>query len=225
MASLWVDDADTSCIHPGAEQLRGTDAVLRSWTLLMANVGYIQFFLTDIAVATLPTDADDPDTAVVTCTENILSDEGMASVESFAGGKARLHEHPGARPHGLAATGASGRGTPRPSSISTSSGGGDMSCPEGLDRIDLRGITAHGHHGVFDHERRDGQTFVADVSLGLDLASGRRERRPGGHRRLRQDSPRASTTSSPESPSTSLSRSPFVWWTCACHTPRFDGLA
>lgn len=44
-----------------------------------------------------------------------------------------------------------------------------MSCPEGLDRIDLRGITARGRHGVFDHERRDGQTFVADVSLGLDL--------------------------------------------------------
>jgi hypothetical protein len=88
MASLWVDDPDTSCIHPGAEQLRGTDAVLRSWTLLMANVGYIQFFLTDIAVATLPAHTDDPDTAVVTCTENILSDEGMASVESFAGGKA-----------------------------------------------------------------------------------------------------------------------------------------
>ncbi len=88
MTSLWVDDPDTSCIHPGAEQLRGTDAVLRSWTLLMANVGYIQFFLTDIAVATLPADADDPDTAVVTCTENILSDEGTGSVESFAGGKA-----------------------------------------------------------------------------------------------------------------------------------------
>jgi len=88
MASLWVDDAETSCIHPGAEQLRGTEAVLRSWTLLMANVGYIQFFLTDVSVATLPTDAEDPDTAVVTCTENILSDEGTASVESFAGGKA-----------------------------------------------------------------------------------------------------------------------------------------
>ncbi len=44
-----------------------------------------------------------------------------------------------------------------------------MSCPEGLDRIDLRGIAAHGHHGVFDHERRDGQAFVADVSLGVDL--------------------------------------------------------
>ena len=44
-----------------------------------------------------------------------------------------------------------------------------MSIPEGLDRIDLCGITAVGRHGVFDHERRDGQTFIADVSLGLDL--------------------------------------------------------
>ena len=44
-----------------------------------------------------------------------------------------------------------------------------MTCPEGLDRIDLRGIAARGRHGVFDHERRDGQLFVADVSLGLDL--------------------------------------------------------
>jgi 7,8-dihydroneopterin aldolase/epimerase/oxygenase len=44
-----------------------------------------------------------------------------------------------------------------------------MSIPDGLDRIDLRGIRAQGRHGVFEHERRDGQTFVADVSLGLDL--------------------------------------------------------
>lgn len=88
MTSLWVDDVDTSCIHPGAEQLRGTDAVLRSWTVLMANVGYIQFFLTDVAVSTLPASSDDPDTAIVTCTENILSAEGMTPVESFTGGKA-----------------------------------------------------------------------------------------------------------------------------------------
>ena len=88
MASLWVDDVDTSCVHPGAEQLKGTDAVLRSWTVLMANVGYIQFFLTDVAVTTMPPGSPDPETAVVTCTENILSGEGMESVESFAGGKA-----------------------------------------------------------------------------------------------------------------------------------------
>ena len=44
-----------------------------------------------------------------------------------------------------------------------------MTCPEGLDRIDLTGIAARGRHGVLDHERRDGQLFVADISLGLDL--------------------------------------------------------
>ncbi len=87
MASLWVDDADTSCVHPGALPLRGTAQVLRSWTVLMANVGYIQFFLTDVEVTTFPRGAAEPDTAVVTCTENILSGEGLSSAEAFSGGK------------------------------------------------------------------------------------------------------------------------------------------
>lgn len=44
-----------------------------------------------------------------------------------------------------------------------------MTNPIGLDRISLTGISAHGFHGVFDHERRDGQRFVVDVQLGLSL--------------------------------------------------------
>ena len=44
-----------------------------------------------------------------------------------------------------------------------------MSCPDGLDRIDLRGITARGRHGLFAFERENGQPFIADISLGLDL--------------------------------------------------------
>lgn len=36
------------------------------------------------------------------------------------------------------------------------------------DRIRLTGITATGYHGVFDHERRDGQRFIADVVLHVD---------------------------------------------------------
>ena len=36
------------------------------------------------------------------------------------------------------------------------------------DRIRLAGLSAVGHHGVFDHERRDGQPFVTDVVLHLD---------------------------------------------------------
>ncbi|MET0788378.1 MAG: 2-amino-4-hydroxy-6-hydroxymethyldihydropteridine diphosphokinase [Cellulomonas sp.] len=37
-----------------------------------------------------------------------------------------------------------------------------------LDQIRLTGITAMGYHGVFEHERREGQTFVADVVVHLD---------------------------------------------------------
>ena len=89
MASLWVDDPATSCVHLGTMPLRGTAQVLRSWTVVMAGVGYIQFFLTDVEVVTLPRGASDPDTAVITCTENVLSAEGLAlDAEAFAGGKA-----------------------------------------------------------------------------------------------------------------------------------------
>ncbi len=37
------------------------------------------------------------------------------------------------------------------------------------DRIELRGLRVRGNHGVFDHERRDGQDFVIDVTLWTDL--------------------------------------------------------
>jgi len=36
------------------------------------------------------------------------------------------------------------------------------------DRIAVRGITAHAHHGVYDWEREKGQTFSVDVVLELD---------------------------------------------------------
>lgn len=38
----------------------------------------------------------------------------------------------------------------------------------GLDRIAVTGITARGFHGVLEHEKREGQTFVVDVALGVD---------------------------------------------------------
>ena len=37
------------------------------------------------------------------------------------------------------------------------------------DRIELRGLTVRGNHGVFDHERRDGQDFVVDIVVWIDL--------------------------------------------------------
>ncbi len=32
-------------------------------------------------------------------------------------------------------------------------------------KIELRGIELHGHHGVLEHERSDGQRFLFDVDL------------------------------------------------------------
>lgn len=43
-----------------------------------------------------------------------------------------------------------------------------MSVPR--DRISLLGVRATGHHGVLAQEKRDGQEFVVDVVLHLDLA-------------------------------------------------------
>ncbi|BBC35571.1 7,8-dihydroneopterin aldolase [Streptomyces graminofaciens] len=37
-----------------------------------------------------------------------------------------------------------------------------------MDRVALRGLRARGYHGVFQHEREEGQTFVVDLTLGLD---------------------------------------------------------
>ncbi|WP_200304505.1 nuclear transport factor 2 family protein [Streptomyces adelaidensis] len=82
LSSLWLDPADLgvdeeyhdpaetgviSCVHPGWPVLTGRGEVLRSYALIMANTEYIQFFLTDVRVSVTG------DTALVTCTENILS--------------------------------------------------------------------------------------------------------------------------------------------------------
>jgi dihydroneopterin aldolase len=38
------------------------------------------------------------------------------------------------------------------------------------DRIELRGLRVRGHHGVLAHERRDGQDFLVDLTVWMDLA-------------------------------------------------------
>jgi 7,8-dihydroneopterin aldolase/epimerase/oxygenase len=42
------------------------------------------------------------------------------------------------------------------------------------DTIAVRGIRALGYHGVYDHEKRNGQPFVVDLVLHIDLT-------PAGH--------------------------------------------
>lgn len=66
VSGLWLD-GDVSCVHPGWPVIRGIGEVLRSYAVIMANTEYIQFFLTDVEVSV------ESDTALVTCTENILS--------------------------------------------------------------------------------------------------------------------------------------------------------
>lgn len=38
------------------------------------------------------------------------------------------------------------------------------------DRITLTGLRVRANHGVFDHEKRDGQEFVVDVTVWLELS-------------------------------------------------------
>jgi len=91
MSALWLDGPDAgtvSCVHPGWSPVVGRDAVLRSWSVIMANTAYIQFVLTDVAARV--TD----DVAVVTCGENMLTglprdaDDPDDVVPGLAGGRA-----------------------------------------------------------------------------------------------------------------------------------------
>jgi ketosteroid isomerase-like protein len=69
MQAIWdeVDPGALVCVHPGWPMLRGRSSVLRSWSAVMAGTEYIQFFLTDVHVTVVG------DSAVVTCTENVLT--------------------------------------------------------------------------------------------------------------------------------------------------------
>lgn len=82
MRDLWLDDAGTVCVHPGALPVRGTGAVIRSWALVMAHTSYIQFFLTDVEIAVYD------GTATVTCAENVLTGDDRTGPDAFGGGRA-----------------------------------------------------------------------------------------------------------------------------------------
>lgn len=51
---------------------------------------------------------------------------------------------------------------------------GALTPADGVDLIEVRGIRAHGHHGVLAEERRRGQTFLADVVLAVDTSAAAR---------------------------------------------------
>ncbi len=70
MQRIWDDVAPDAvvCVHPGWPMLRGREQVLRSWSAVIAGTDYIQFFLTDVRVHVRG------DVAIVTCTENVLTE-------------------------------------------------------------------------------------------------------------------------------------------------------
>ncbi|MGW8380959.1 nuclear transport factor 2 family protein [Streptomyces sp. ODS28] len=81
LGGLWLDgegSEDVSVVHPGWPVLTGRGEVLRSYALIMANTDYVQFFLTDVEISVFG------DTALVSCTENILSG-GPAEEDGSAG--------------------------------------------------------------------------------------------------------------------------------------------
>ena len=47
----------------------------------------------------------------------------------------------------------------------------DQPTDEPADELSVLGIECFGHHGVFDAERRDGQPFVVDLTLGIDTST------------------------------------------------------
>jgi ketosteroid isomerase-like protein len=84
LGAIWVDGGSAGhamCVHPGWPALRGRDEILRSFSLILANTPYIQFFLTDVEVRVAG------DVAVVTCAENILTGVGGDASSPLPGGR------------------------------------------------------------------------------------------------------------------------------------------
>lgn len=74
MSDLWAHDDDVTCVHPGWVTLRGWGAVASSWAALFGGPQRLQFIVTDVRVVVLG------DVGWVTCDENLLGDEGGATV-------------------------------------------------------------------------------------------------------------------------------------------------
>ncbi|MEU0493597.1 nuclear transport factor 2 family protein [Nocardiopsis changdeensis] len=72
MRSVWAEEheaPDLVCVNPGWPLLRGRTEIMRAWSLIMANVTYIQYVLTETHIGV------GGDIAMVTCEENVLTAE------------------------------------------------------------------------------------------------------------------------------------------------------
>lgn len=80
MEALWDSGDEVVCIHPGSEVIVGAGPVHRSWAAIFTATDYLQFIVTDVRAS--------PDTGVVSCVENILTDQGDESGRGFGAGRA-----------------------------------------------------------------------------------------------------------------------------------------
>lgn len=72
MDRVWADEdqaPDLVCVNPGWPMLRGRAEIMRAWSLVMANIPYIQYVLTETHVGV------GGEIAMVTCEENVLTAE------------------------------------------------------------------------------------------------------------------------------------------------------
>lgn len=74
MSDLWAHDHEVTCVHPGWVVLRGWGSVAASWAALFQGPQHLQFIVTDEHVVVAG------DIAWVTCDENLLGDDGGATV-------------------------------------------------------------------------------------------------------------------------------------------------
>lgn len=70
MEALWAHGDHVGCVHPGWPLLTGWPAVRDSWGTIFANTEEMRFTISDVRVVA------SREIAVVTCTENILSEVG-----------------------------------------------------------------------------------------------------------------------------------------------------
>jgi SnoaL-like protein len=77
MSDLWEHSDRTVCTHPGWATLRGWASIVSSFTALFRNRQSLQFVLTEARPTVLG------DTGWVTVDENLLGDQGGATVAAF----------------------------------------------------------------------------------------------------------------------------------------------
>jgi ketosteroid isomerase-like protein len=77
MSDIWAHDDRVSCVHPGWTALRGWAAVASSWAAMFNGPQQLQFIVTEAEVVIAG------DLAWVTCVENLLADDGSATIAAL----------------------------------------------------------------------------------------------------------------------------------------------